>query len=71
MTKTLNKRIGIVELLKASKSKNEICKDLKGMLSNLVFSDEKKFNIEQHFNKQNNHVWLHDGEVGSQIVNGR
>ena len=68
MIKTLNKRIAILELLKAGKSKNEICKDLKGTLPNLVFSDEKKFNIQQHSNTQNYGAWLRDGEVRSQIV---
>ena len=32
-----------------------------GMLPNLVFSDEKKFDIQHHVNPQNDHVWSHDG----------
>ena len=68
MTKTLNKRTAIVELFKAVKSKNEICKDLKGTLPNLVFNVKKIFDFELHFNTQNDRAWLRDGEVRSQIV---
>ena len=39
-----------------------------GMLPNLVFSDEKKFDIQHHVNPQNNCVWSYDGEVGPQRV---
>ena len=39
-----------------------------GMLSNLVFSDKKKFDIQHHVNPQNDHVWSRDGEVGLQRV---
>ena len=35
-----------------------------GTLSNLVFSDEKKFDVQHHVNPQNDHVWSCDGEVG-------
>ena len=38
------------------------------MLPNFVFSDEKKFNVEQHFNTLNDHAWLCDGEIGFWIV---
>ena len=34
-----------------------------GTLPNLVFSDEKKFNVQHHVNPQNDHVWSHDGKV--------
>ena len=39
-----------------------------GTLSNLVFSDEKKFDIQHHVNPQNDCVWSCDGEVGPQRV---
>ena len=35
-----------------------------GTLSNLIFSNKKKFNIQHHVNPQNDRVWSHDGEVG-------
>ena len=35
-----------------------------GTLPNLVFGDEKKFNVQHHVNPQNDCVWSHDGEVG-------
>ena len=34
------------------------------MLLNLVFSNEKKFDLQHHVNPQNDHVWSCDGEVG-------
>ena len=34
------------------------------MLPNLVFSYEKKFDIQHHVNPQNDHIWSCDGEVG-------
>ena len=39
-----------------------------GTLSNLVFSDEKKFDVQHHVNPQNDRVWSCDGEVGPQRV---
>ena len=39
-----------------------------GTLSNLVFSDEKKFNVQHHVNSQNDCVWSCDGEVGPRRV---
>ena len=39
-----------------------------GMLSNLIFSDEKKFNVQHHANPQNDRVWSSDGKVGPQRV---
>ena len=39
-----------------------------GMLPNLIFSNEKKFDIQHHVNPQNDCVWSHDGEVGPQRV---
>ena len=30
----------------------------------LVFSDEKKFDVQHHVNPQNDRVWSCDGEVG-------
>ena len=32
-----------------------------GTLPNLVFSDEKKFDVQHHVNPQNDHVWSRDG----------
>ena len=37
-------------------------------LPNLVFSDEKKFDVQHHVNPQNDRVWLRDGEVGPRRV---
>ena len=39
-----------------------------GTLPNVVFSDEKKFNVQHHVNPQNDHVWSRDGEMGPQTV---
>ena len=36
-----------------------------GTLPNLVFSDEKKFDVEHHFNTQNVRVWSRNGDEGS------
>ena len=41
---------------------------LDGMLPNLVFSDEKKFDVEHHFNTQNNWVWSRDGEEPAKLT---
>ena len=35
-----------------------------GTLPNLVFNDEKKFDVQHHVNPQNDSVWLRNGEVG-------
>ena len=37
-------------------------------LPNIVFSDEKKFDVQHHVNPQNDRVWLRDGEVGPRRV---
>ena len=37
-------------------------------LPNLVFSNEKKFDVQHHVNPQNDCVWSHDEEVGPQRV---
>ena len=39
-----------------------------GMLPNLVFSDEKKFDIEHHFNTQNDRLWSKNGDELSRVV---
>ena len=39
-----------------------------GTLSNLVFSNEKKFDVQHHVNPQNDSVWSCDGEVGPRRV---
>ena len=39
-----------------------------GMLPNLVFSDEKKFDIQHYVNPQNDCLWSHDRKVGPQRV---
>ena len=36
-------------------------------LPNLVFSDEKKFDFEHHFNTQNDRVWLMNEDEGSRV----
>ena len=39
-----------------------------GTLPNLVFNDEKKFDVQHHVNPQNDRVWSRDGEVGPRGV---
>ena len=39
-----------------------------GTLPNLVFSDEKIFNVEHHFNSQNDRIWSKNGDEGSRVV---
>ena len=39
-----------------------------GTLPNLVFCDEKKFDVQHHMNPQNDRVWSRDGEVGPRRV---
>ena len=39
-----------------------------GMLPNLIFSNKKKFDVQHYVSSQNDHVWLHDGEIGPQRV---
>ena len=39
-----------------------------GTLPKLVFSDEKKFDVQHHVNPLNDCVWSHDGEVGPRRV---
>ena len=39
-----------------------------GTLSNLVFSDEKKFDVQHRVNPQNDRFWSCDGEVGPRRV---
>ena len=41
-----------------------------GPLPYLVFSNEKKFNVQHHVNHQNNCIWSCDGKVGPQRVTG-
>lgn len=36
-----------------------------GTLTNLVFSDEKNFDVEQPFNVQNGRFWSRNGELGA------
>ena len=39
-----------------------------GTLPNLVFSDEKKFDVKYHFNTQNNWVWSRNEDERSTVV---
>jgi hypothetical protein len=39
-----------------------------GTLPNLVFSDEKKFDIKQYINHQNDRVWSWDGSVATRTA---
>ena len=39
-----------------------------GRFPNLVFSDEKKLDVEHHVNPQNDRVWSGDGEIGPRRV---
>lgn len=38
------------------------------MLLNLIFSDKKKFNVQQHVNIQNDRIWLRKSEVEFWVV---
>lgn len=42
-----------------------------GTLPNLVFSDEKQFDVQQHVNVQNDRIWSRKGEVKSRVVTRR
>ena len=42
-----------------------------GTLPNLVFSDEKKFDIQQHVNVQNDRIWSRTANAESRIVTRR
>ena len=42
-----------------------------GTLPNLVFSDEKKFDVQQHVNVQNDRIWLRKSEVKDRVVTRR
>ena len=42
-----------------------------GTLPNLVFSDEKKFDVHQHVNVQNDRIWSRKGEAESRVVTRR
>ena len=44
------------------RSKILLSRTLDGTLPNLVFSDEKKFDVEHHFNTQNDRVWSRNGD---------
>ena len=39
-----------------------------GTVPNLVFTDEKKFNVQQSLNHQNDRVWSRDGSVEGRRV---
>ena len=39
-----------------------------GTLPNLVLSDEKKFDVEHHFNTQNDRVWSRNGDEVYRVV---
>ena len=39
-----------------------------GTLPNVIFSDEKKFNVQPHVNPQNDNVWSCDDEMGPRTV---
>ena len=54
-TKTVEKRLARARILL---SRSEAV-----TLPNLVFSDEKKFDVQHHVNPQNDRVWSRDGEV--------
>ena len=47
-------------------SKDEIF--FSSAFNNLVFSDEKKFGFEYHFNTQNDRVRSRNGDEGSHVV---
>ena len=54
------------------KRSREILKRIKsGTLSNLVFTDEKKFDVQQSVNHQNDRVWTRNGLTNSRRVTRR
>ena len=49
------------ESMRLQRARNILNLMKEGMLPNLVFSDEKKFDVEQCINRQNDRVWSKDG----------
>ena len=43
-------------------------KDPRFFFPALLFSDEKKFDVEHHFNTQNDQLWPRDGDERSRVV---
>ena len=39
-----------------------------GTLPNLDFSNETKFDVEHHFNTQNDRVWSRNGDEGARVL---
>ena len=39
-----------------------------GILPNLLFGDERKFDVDHHFNTQNDRVWSRNGDEESRVV---
>ena len=60
LAKTVGKRLARAEIL--------LFRLEAGTLSNLVFSDKKKFDVQHHVNPQNDRVWSCDREVGPRRV---
>ena len=52
ISKTVGKRLARARFLSRLEA---------GMLPNLVFSNEKKFDVQHHVNPQNDRVWSCDG----------
>lgn len=59
------------ELMRLERAQNILNLMSEGMLPNLVFSDEKKFDVEQCVNHQNDRVWSKDGSEKVRRVSRR
>ncbi|KAF2351360.1 hypothetical protein FHG87_017884 [Trinorchestia longiramus] len=57
--------------MRAERSRHNLNEVTQGTLSNLVFTDVKKFDIQQVVNHQNDHVWSFSSSVERRIVTRR
>ena len=57
--------------MRAKKSRKLLQDIAEGTLSNLVFTDEKKFNIQQAVNQKNDRVWASSSTTEGRIVTER
>ena len=54
--------------MRAEKCRKLLQDFAEGMLPNLIFTDEKKFNIQQAVNKKNDKVWASSSMTEGRIV---
>ncbi|KAF2344382.1 hypothetical protein FHG87_024862 [Trinorchestia longiramus] len=60
-----------IERIRAERSRHVRNEIAQGSLPNLVFTDEKKFDVQQVVNHQNDRVWSSSSSVDSRIVTRR